>query len=184
MPPSDFDLNPEAIGELGPVLPPLPAAVLVPVIARAPLTMLLTQRTDHLPAHAGQIAFPGGKIDGGDASVIATAMREAEEEIGLSPDHIEPLGFLDAYRTVTGYRITPVVALVSAAYSLKINHQEVANVFEVPLAFLMDARNYRKDTRIYRGRERSYYAVPYGERYIWGATAGILKNMRERFISP
>jgi 8-oxo-dGTP pyrophosphatase MutT (NUDIX family) len=180
--PSDFDLNPEAVAELGGAVGQKPAAVLVPVVARPKLTLLLTQRTDHLPAHAGQISFPGGKMEAGDDGPVETALREAEEEIGLARALVEPLGFLDSYRTGTGYRIAPVVALVDPDFSLSLNREEVADAFEVPLAFLMDPVNHKTHTRTLAGRERLYYAMPYGERYIWGATAGILKNMHERLF--
>lgn len=180
-PPSDFDLNPDAVAELGPALAHRPAAVLVPIVAHTRPSLLFTQRTAHLAAHPGQISFPGGKIDETDADAIATAVREAEEEIGLSASHIEPIGFLDAYRTGTGFRITPVVAMVTPGFSLRLNASEVAEAFEVPLAFFLQAQNYRTDTRTIGGKSRSYYAIPYGERYIWGATAGILNNMRLRF---
>lgn len=182
--PSDFDLNPDAIAELAGRLPQRPAAVLVPVIARAELTLLFTQRTDHLPVHAGQISFPGGKIDEQDGGAKATALREAEEEVGLSRAHIETLGYLDTYRTGTGYRITPVVALVSPNFTLTLNPGEVSDTFEVPLSFFLDAGNFRTDTRSIGGRERRFYAIPYDGRYIWGATAGILKNMHERLFGP
>ncbi len=182
--PSDFDLNPDAIAELDGRGPHRPAAVLVPVIARAELSLLFTQRTDHLPAHAGQIAFPGGKIDEHDEGAEATALREAEEEVGLARAHVETLGYLDPYRTGTGYRITPVVALVSPDFTLTLNAGEVSDAFEVPLSHFLDARNFRTDTRTIAGRERRFYAIPYGERYIWGATAGILKNMQKRLSGP
>jgi len=179
--PSDFDLNPEIAVEAGPG-GGLPAAVLVPVVARPELTLLLTLRTGHLAAHAGQIAFPGGKVEAFDAGPLAAALREAEEEIGLKPALVEPLGFLDAYRTGTGYRITPVVALVDPGFLLALNNHEVVETFEVPLPFLMDARNHRVHARTVGGRERRFYAMPYGERFIWGATAGILRNMHQRLF--
>jgi 8-oxo-dGTP pyrophosphatase MutT (NUDIX family) len=181
--PSDFDLNPGAEAELGPPDEPIPAAVLVPVIARDPLSLLLTQRTGGLAAHAGQIAFPGGKVDPRDRGALGAALREAEEEIGLEPALVEPLGCLDIYRTVTGFAITPVVALVQPGFTLSLNQREVAEAFEVPLPFLMDGANHQKHSRVYRGHARQYYAMPYGERYIWGATAGILKNMHERLFA-
>lgn len=177
--PSDFDLNPEAMAGLTPMLGQRPAAVLVPIIARAELTLLFTLRTDHLQAHAGQISFPGGKIDSGEDALNA-ALRETEEEIGLARAHVDPIGYLDGYQTGTGYRITPVVGLVEPDFSLALSTNEVAETFEVPLAFLLDERNFMTDTRIIGGRERSFYAIPYGKRYIWGATAGILKNMHKR----
>lgn len=180
-PPSDFDLNPDAAAELGPALQNRPAAVLVPIVAHIRPTLLFTQRTPHLAAHPGQISFPGGKIDEADADAVATALREAEEEIGLAASHVEPIGFLDAYHTGTGFRITPVVAMVTPGFALNLNASEVAEAFEVPLSFFFDVQNYRTDMRTIGGKSRSYYAIPYGERYIWGATAGILNNMRQRF---
>jgi 8-oxo-dGTP pyrophosphatase MutT (NUDIX family) len=163
--------------------PPQLAAVLIPVIARETLTLLLTERTAGLKRHAGQIAFPGGRMDAEDASPVATALREANEEIGLAPAFVEPLGFLDSYRTGTGFLIRPVVGLVSPGFALRLAEGEVADAFEVPLSFLMDPANHQKASREWRGRMRAYYAMPYGERYIWGATAGMLKNMYERLYA-
>ena len=180
--PSDFDLNPDAVAWLRDHPEPRPAAVLVPVVARLPLTVLLTQRTDSLPSHAGQIAFPGGKIEADDRDAIAAALREAQEEIGLDPRLVEPLGYLDAYRTGTGYRILPVVALVKPGFKLKLDAREVADAFEVPLSFLMDERNHQTHVLSLRGIERRFYAMPFEERYIWGATAGIIKNMHQRLF--
>jgi 8-oxo-dGTP pyrophosphatase MutT (NUDIX family) len=180
--PSDFDLNPD----LRPKLvsrPPCPAAVLVPIIAHKDLTVLFTQRTESLPRHAGQIALPGGKMEADETEPVATALREAQEEIGLDPRFVEPLGYLDAYRTGTGYRIVPVVALVREGFELALEPGEVAEAFEVPLAFLMDARNHKTHVRVLGGAERRFHAMPFQERYIWGATAGIMKNMHERFFS-
>lgn len=182
--PSDFDLNPTVPAAEVLTRPGTPAAVLVPVVARSELTVLLTQRTEHLASHAGQIAFPGGKIDAADGGPVAAALREAFEETGLDPALVEPLGTLDRYRTVTGFSITPVVAIVSPDFSLSLNRNEVADAFEVPLSFLMDGRNHAVHTRLFRGEERRYYAMPFGERYIWGATAGILKNMHTRLFTP
>ena len=179
--PSDFDLNPELFPELA-THPLRPAAVLVPIVARASLTVLLTQRTDSLPSHAGQIAFPGGKMEAQDHDPIATALREAHEEIGLDPRFVEPLGYLDTYRTGTGYRIFPVVALVREGFALALDAREVADTFEVPLAFLMDEQNHATHTRPWRGAERRFYAMPFEQRYIWGATAGIMKNMHQRLF--
>jgi 8-oxo-dGTP pyrophosphatase MutT (NUDIX family) len=180
--PSDFDLSPELVPETARA-PLAPAAVLIPVIARAELTVLLTQRTEALPRHAGQIAFPGGRMEPTDRDPIATALREAQEEIGLDPHFVEPLGYLDAYRTGTGFRIFPVVSLVREGFALKLDEREVADAFEVPLAFLMDARNHRTEVRAWRGTERRFYAMPFEQRYIWGATAGIMKNMHKRLFS-
>jgi 8-oxo-dGTP pyrophosphatase MutT (NUDIX family) len=181
--PSDFDLNPEHCAELAAHPAPRPAAVLVPIVARAGLTVLLTQRTDSLPSHAGQIAFPGGKMEADDQDPIATALREAREEIGLDPRFVETLGYLDAYRTGTGYRIFPVVALIRDGFELALDANEVADAFEVPLAFLMDERNHETHVRSWRGAERRFYAIPFQQRYIWGATAGIMKNMHQRLFS-
>jgi 8-oxo-dGTP pyrophosphatase MutT (NUDIX family) len=180
--PSDFDLNPDAVAWLNDHPAPRPAAVLVPVVMRAPLTVLLTQRTDSLSSHAGQIAFPGGKIEEDDRDPIAAALREAQEEIGLDPSFVEPLGYLDAYRTGTGYRIYPVVALVRPGFELRLDAREVADAFEVPLSFLMDARNHQTHDRTLRGVKRRFYAMSFEERYIWGATAGIMKNMHQRLF--
>jgi 8-oxo-dGTP pyrophosphatase MutT (NUDIX family) len=156
------------------------AAVLVPVIAREQPTVLLTQRSAAMPTHAGQVAFPGGKMDAADPDPLATALREAEEEIGLDARSAIPLGYLDAYLSGTGFRIVPVVALVEPHYRLKLNPAEVDEAFEVPLAFLMAPENHARHSREWRGRQRTYYAMPFGERYIWGATAGILRNLYER----
>ena len=182
--PSDFDLNPDLVADLGVMDPPREAAVLVPIVAREELTVLFTVRTAHLSSHAGQISFPGGKIDETDASVLDTALREAEEEIGLDRAHVEPLGYLDKYRTGTGYCVVPVVALVKPEFTLSLNADEVADAFEVPLSFLMNTDNHQRHSRPWRGRERHFYAMPFGERFIWGATAGMIKNMHERLVRP
>jgi 8-oxo-dGTP pyrophosphatase MutT (NUDIX family) len=136
--------------------------------------------TAELQSHAGQVAFPGGKIDPHDATPAAAAMREAEEEIGLSHGLIEPIGYLDLYLTFSGFRVLPTVARVAPDYRLIINPSEVADAFEVPLAFLMDAQNHALHSRDWKGMSRRYYAMPFGERYIWGVTAGILRNLYER----
>ena len=180
--PSDWDLNPEFKGDLAVMGPPRPAAVLVPIVLRPALTVLFTQRSHDVPSHPGQISFPGGKIEAGDLSALACALREAREEIGLAADHVEPLGYLDSYRTGTGFLITPAVALVRPGFTMALDAGEVAEVFEVPLAFLMDEANHRKASRAWRGRQRSYYAMPYEGRYIWGATAGMLRNMHQRLF--
>jgi 8-oxo-dGTP pyrophosphatase MutT (NUDIX family) len=182
--PSDWDLNPEFMGDLAVMPPPRPAAVLVPVVLRPALTVLLTRRSHDMPSHPGQISFPGGKVEAGDGSALACALRESNEEIGLPPANVEPLGYLDSYRTGTGFQIVPVVALVRPGFPLSLDTREVAEVFEVPLRFLMDAANHRKDSREWRGRVRFSYAMPYEERYIWGATAGMLKNMQQRLFAP
>jgi 8-oxo-dGTP pyrophosphatase MutT (NUDIX family) len=162
--------------------PKRPAAVLVPIVARAEgATVLLTKRAEKLRQHSGQIAFPGGKIDETDLSPVEAALREAREEIGLHADHIEPLGYLDTYATGTGFRIFPVVAIVSPPFELSLNEHEVDDVFEVPVRFLMDPLNHQRHTREgSNGVTRHFDAMPYGERYIWGATAGMLKNLYER----
>jgi 8-oxo-dGTP pyrophosphatase MutT (NUDIX family) len=161
-----------------------PAAVLVPVVDHPQPTVLLTQRSAHLNDHAGQISFPGGKIDATDASPLDTALREAEEEIGLSREFIDPIGYLDLYGTSFGFRILPAVARVSPGFKLRINDSEVDDAFEVPLAFLMNPANHQLHSKEFRGMERSYYAMPYEERYIWGATAGILRVLYERIYLP
>ena len=181
--PSDFDLNPDMVADFAVMEPARPAAVLIPLIARDELTVLLTKRSATLNAHAGQISFPGGRVDDEDASPTAAALREAEEEIGIDRRYVEPLGFIDSYRTGTGYRVMPLVAFVQPGFSLQLNPDEVESAFEVPLRFLMDPANHQKHMREWRGRERSFYAIPYGERYIWGATAGMLKNLHSRLVA-
>lgn len=161
-----------------------PAAVLVPVIAHPDgATMLLTQRTSQLRAHAGQVAFPGGRMDPEDATPIDTALREAYEEIGLRPADATPIGYLDPYQTGTGYRIMPVVAIVKPGLTYALNPDEVDATFEVPLAFLMEPGNREMHQREFDGIMRSFYAFPFGEHYIWGATAGILLNFYERLYA-
>jgi 8-oxo-dGTP pyrophosphatase MutT (NUDIX family) len=164
--------------------PVRPAAVLIPIIDRPEPTVLLTQRSAHLNDHAGQIAFPGGKIDATDRSPRDAALREAEEEVGLAHDFVEPLGYLDLYGTAFGFRILPTVARVQPGFHLSINHSEVDDAFEVPLSFLMNPANHQVHSKDFRGMERSYYAMPFAERYIWGATAGILRVLYERIYLP
>jgi len=173
----DDDAMAAAIAKVRPIRP---AAVLVPVVAREEPMVLLTQRTAHLKDHAGQISFPGGKIDKTDASPLAAALREADEEIGLAPQLVEPLGYLDLYLTTFGYRIVPTVARVAPDFSLTLNRDEVDDAFEVPLAFLMSPDNHQRKSRDWNGLTRRFYEMPYGDRYIWGATAGILRNLWER----
>jgi 8-oxo-dGTP pyrophosphatase MutT (NUDIX family) len=154
-----------------------PAAVLVPVVRReSGLTVLLTRRTAHLNDHAGQISFPGGRAEPGDADPAQTALRETAEEIGLEAARVEVLGRLHPYVTVTGYRVTPVVGLLTPPLELRPDDFEVAEVFEVPLKFLLDPANHQRNSVSYEGRERHYYAMPYRQYYIWGATAGMLMN--------
>ena len=161
-----------------------PAAVLIAVVDHPQPTVLLTQRAAHLHDHAGQISFPGGKIDATDASPLDAALREAEEEIGLSREFIDPIGYLDLYGTAFGFRILPTVARVRPGFSLRISAAEVDDAFEVPLAFLMNPANHQLHSKEFRGIERWYYAMPYEERYIWGATAGILRVLYERIYLP
>jgi 8-oxo-dGTP pyrophosphatase MutT (NUDIX family) len=177
----DLDLDPSMWERAG-VTATRPAAVLIPVVDRPEPTVLLTQRTE-LPSHPGQIAFPGGKIDPHDVTPADAALREAEEEIGLPRALIEPIGYLDLYLTFSGYRILPTVARVRPGYSLVLCEAEVAEAFEVPLAFLMDAQNHALHSRDWKGVTRRYYAMPFGERYIWGVTAGILRNLYERIYA-
>jgi 8-oxo-dGTP pyrophosphatase MutT (NUDIX family) len=160
-----------------------PAAVLIPVIDRPQPTVLLTQRSTHLNEHAGQISFPGGKIDTTDASPLDAALREAEEEIGLAREFVDPIGYLDLYGTSFGFRILPTLARVRPGFKLRISPSEVDDAFEVPLAFLMDPANHQLHSKQFRGVERFYYAMPYGEHYIWGATAGILRVLYERIFT-
>jgi 8-oxo-dGTP pyrophosphatase MutT (NUDIX family) len=174
----DLDLDPESWTKAG-VTAAKPAAVLIPVVDRSAPTVILTQRTADLPSHPGQIAFPGGKIDG-EETPAGAALREAEEEIGLTPALVETLGYLDLYLTFSGFRILPTVARVEKDFALTLNHSEVAEVFEVPLEYLMRAENYRRKSRDWNGIVRHYYEIPYRNRYIWGVTAGILRNLYER----
>lgn len=177
----DHDLNPGEVPGLVAVAVPKPAAVLIPVVTGSQgLSVLLTQRTDTLPTHAGQVAFPGGKLEPGDATPLAAALRETEEEIGLAARFVEPIGYLDSYQTGTGYRVVPVVALIRPGFALTLDAREVADTFEVPLDFLMDPANHQRHAREWRGKLRHFYAMPFGERYIWGATAGMLRNFYER----
>jgi 8-oxo-dGTP pyrophosphatase MutT (NUDIX family) len=178
-PRGDLDLEQSVWHEAG-VKAIRPAAVLVPVVDHPEPSVLLTMRTSDLPSHGGQIAFPGGKIDSGDATPLAAALREAQEEIGLDEALIEPIGYLDLYLTFTGFRILPVVARVIPNYELRINASEVADAFEVPLAFVMDKANHARKSRDWKGVTRHYYEMPFGERYIWGVTAGILRNLYEK----
>ncbi len=176
---SDDDMNMKA-RMIPDGIKPKPAAVLVPVLSHGDgLSVLLTRRTAHLSNHAGQIAFPGGRRDDGETALKA-ALREAHEETGLDPRYVEPLGYLDGYLTVTGYLVTPVVALLRDGFELQAEAGEVADIFEVPLPFLMTPANRETHTREWQGLTRHYYAYPYGERYIWGATAGIIKNLGDR----
>jgi 8-oxo-dGTP pyrophosphatase MutT (NUDIX family) len=154
------------------------AAVLVPIVTHASgLTVLFTQRTAHLKAHSGQVSFPGGRAEPSDASPEETALRESEEEIGLARAHVEVLARLPEYFTRTGFRVTPVVGLIHPPLELVPDPREVESVFEVPLGFLLDTRNHQRHTREFQGATVGYYAMPYGDRNIWGATAGMVVNL-------
>lgn len=159
---------------------PMPAAVLLPIVLRPEPSVLLTLRTPHLSTHSGQIAFPGGKVDETDASTVAAALREAREEIGLTADFVEVLGELPVYVTGSAFHITPVVALISPGFVLNPNPDEVADVFEVPLAYLMNPAHHRHHQVDWQGVQRQWLSMPYqderNERFIWGATAGMLRN--------
>jgi 8-oxo-dGTP pyrophosphatase MutT (NUDIX family) len=167
-----YDFDPEIAGH--------PAAVLVAVTDRTDPGVILTQRTETLRRHPGQIAFPGGRIDPGDAGPIAAALREAEEEIALPASCVEVVGTADRYRTITGYEVTPVIGVVPPDLGLVPAEAEVAAVFEVPLAFLLDTANHLVATAQYQGRERRYYEILWGERRIWGATAAMIVNLSRR----
>lgn len=179
----DHVLNPDIIARLS-TEKLRDAAVLVPVVDYGDRSqMILTQRTANMRTHSGQVAFPGGAVDPGDHSIEAAAMREAQEEIGLDPTFVEPIGRLPQYLTTTGFRITPVLAIVSRDYTMTINPQEVEDAFEVPFAFLMDPANHKRESRVWQGKERHFYTMPYGKRYIWGVTAGILRTLYERLYA-
>ena len=177
----DLDLEPELWIKAG-VKATKPAAVLVPIVARSEPQVLLTQRTPELKSHSGQIAFPGGRIEPGEGP-LAAALREANEEVGLDSKFVEPIGYLDLYLTFSGFRILPLVAHVDPDYAMKVNPGEVADAFEVPLEFLMTPGNHQRLSRDWNGIERHYYAMPFQERYIWGVTAGILRNLYERIYA-
>jgi 8-oxo-dGTP pyrophosphatase MutT (NUDIX family) len=157
-----------------------PAAVLVPLVDNGNrMGVILTLRTDHLNRHAGQISFPGGRIEPEDENAVATALRETEEEIGLARDRIEILGRLDDYVTGTGFVVAPIVGLIEPPYHLDPDPFEVADAFEVPLDFLIDPSNHKRHSKVFNGIERQFYAMPYEDRYIWGATAAMLVNLYE-----
>ncbi|HEV8680481.1 MAG TPA: CoA pyrophosphatase [Stellaceae bacterium] len=173
----DHDLNP---GMSPPSAELRPAAVLVPLVDHARgMAILLTQRTAHLSAHPGQISFPGGRLEEHDADAVAAALRETEEEVGLPRDRVDVIGRLDTYVTGTGFEISPVVGLVAPPYPMAIDPFEVAEAFEVPLAFILDRRNHQRVERESAGQRRCFFVLPYEGRNIWGATAGILVNLAE-----
>ena len=177
-PSSDFDLNPETVLPAGRKL--RPAGVLA-AITKAPdgLRLILTKRSSRLKHHPGQIAFPGGKQDETDVDVTAAAVREAQEEIGLPPQHVEILGYLPTHETVTGFNVTPVIGYVERPFQIIPEPDEVAEVFSVPLGHVLDASSFVIESRRWRGQRRSYFAVPYGPYYIWGATARMLRAWTE-----
>lgn len=187
---AEYAFGDHALGNALPDIHPIrPAAVLVPLVVRdgaggPQYNMLLTQRAATLRQHAAQIAFPGGKIDPTDASPLAAALREANEEIGLPAALVRPLGYLDHYLSATGYSIVPVVGIIDPQFSPHANPDEVEDVFEVPLDFLMNVNHHERHAREWQGTLRHYYAMPYGKRYIWGATAGIIRNLYERLYAP
>ena len=176
----DHDLNP-GMGSSGP--PFKPAAVLVPLVDRPDgITVLLTQRTDHLPDHPGQISFPGGRIEDHDDGPTAAALRETEEEIGLGRSRIDLIGRLDDYAVRTGYLVTPIVGIVAPPFELVPDPVEVADIFEVPLGFVLDPSNHRRESRVFQGQVRHFYVLPFEDRYIWGATAGMLVNLYDVLV--
>lgn len=178
---SDYDLNPEAARMLDPGRKLAPAAVLVPLVERGSrVNVILTRRAAGLRRHGGQVAFPGGRVDPGDASIAAAALREAWEEIGLEPDQVELIGRLDPHETVTHFSVTPFVGRVQGPFRPRPDPAEVAEVFEVPLDFLLDPGNLHIHRRQWQGTWRRYYAIPYGPHYIWGATARMLKALADR----
>jgi len=176
---SDFDLVPEARpATRGPLKP---AAVLAPIVRRPEgFTLLLTQRTADMPTHAGQIAFPGGRIQADDDGPVAAALRETHEEVGVEPRFITPLGAIPAYETVTGYRVAPIVGYVDPGFTLRPDPREVADVFEAPLAFLMNPANHERRETEWQGGRRAFFVMPFENRFIWGATAGMIKRLYER----
>ena len=177
----DHDLNPASTPPADIIYKP--AAVLVPIGFRnnSP-QVVLTRRAGHLEKHAGQISFPGGRAEQEDLTAVETALRESEEEIGLAPDHVEVVGALNTYLTVTNYSVTPVVGLVEPQAGFVAEEGEVAEIFEVPLSFLLDHQNHQKHSGFHNGIERFWYAMPYNDYYIWGATAGMIRDLSERVM--
>jgi 8-oxo-dGTP pyrophosphatase MutT (NUDIX family) len=173
----DYDLNPGTRPEPRDLIP---AAVLIPIVVRDEPTVLFTQRTETLARHAGQVSFPGGSVEPGDLTLVQTALRETHEETGITSSFVSVAGFLDAYETGTGFAILPVVGLLHEGFPLIPEPAEVAKIFEVPLAFLLDPKNRERDSRVWQGRRREFYVFNHGGHYIWGATAAILVNFAER----
>lgn len=181
----DRDLNPDWQDEVARSGRPKlrDAAVLVPLVERdGALNVLLTRRSEALPSHAGQVSFPGGRVQDSDNGFAETALRETEEEVGLDRRFVSIAGFFDPYETGTGFAIQPVVGFVRPGFGLTIDPREVAEAFEVPFDFLMDPANHQLHHAVWQGRRRSYYAMPYGRHYIWGATAGMLVALRRRLF--
>lgn len=174
----DYDLNPDMRPKTDRILSP--SAVLMPIVARAEPTVLLTERAAHLPRHAGQVSFPGGRVHDLDKDLIDTALRETHEETGIAAEFVSLAGFLDPYETGTGYAILPVVGLVREGFTLAADANEVAEIFEVPLSYLLDPANRERHSRTWQGRKRDYYAYTYQGHYIWGATAAMLVNFGEK----
>ena len=177
----DYDLNPEFRPKDSRAL--TPSAVLLPIVARPAPTVLFTRRTAHLARHAGQVSFPGGRAEDSDTSLVVTALRETMEETGIASSFITVAGFLDAFETGTGFAILPVVGLLSEGFALVPDPAEVDEVFEVPLAFLLDPVNRKRDSREWQGKRREFYVFEYGAHYIWGATAAILVNFSDRMAA-
>ncbi|HEV2650285.1 MAG TPA: CoA pyrophosphatase [Rhizomicrobium sp.] len=178
----EYDLNPE--NRPKEPVPLMPAAVLLPLILRNEPMVLLTERTSTLSRHAGQVAFPGGRAEAGDISLVETALRETQEETGIAPSFVTVAGYLDAYETGTGFAILPVVGLLGDGFALVPDAAEVASIFEVPLNFLLDPANRKKESREFRGRTRSFFSYTYDGHYIWGATAAMLINFADRMQTP
>ena len=175
---SDYDFDPANRPPQSAQL--TPAAVLLPIVMRSEPTVLFTERSARLAQHAGQVSFPGGRAEPTDESLIRTALRETQEETGIDASFISVAGFLEAYETGTGFAILPVVGLLKEGFALVPNTDEVAEIFEVPLAFLLDPANRQKDQAEWKGRLRHFYAFRYNGHYIWGATAAMLVNFAER----